>query len=122
MRDPTDVNSNEYEYDLPEHVIVLNDWIHTPIISKYTSFLHTYGDEAINGILINGRGVDVTLDRNTKKPLSDYEMPRSIFKVNHGMRYRFRVVNSGVQYCPLHVSIDNHNLTLISLDGNFLML
>jgi hypothetical protein len=30
------------------------------------------------------------------------------------------VINSGVQYCPLHVSIDNHNLTLISLDGNFL--
>ena len=118
MRDPNDANSKEYEYDLPEHVIILNDWLHTSIISKYTSFLHTYGDEEINSILINGRGVDVTSDEITKKPLLDYETPRSTFMVTQGKRYRFRIINSGVQYCPLHVSIDNHNLTLIALDGN----
>ena len=33
-------------------------------------------------------------------------------------RYRFRVINSGTQYCPLRVSVDNHNLTIIATDGN----
>jgi L-ascorbate oxidase len=119
IRDSFDVNMKEYDFDLPEHVIVVNDWMHTSIISKYTAFLHSLnGNEAIDGILINGRGVDAQLDPDTKKPLLDYETPRSTFKVSHGKRYRFRMINTGVQYCPLHVSIDNHNLTLIATDGD----
>ena len=88
--------------------------MHKTFIPKYTDFLHTYGDEEIDGILINGRGIDVS---NTNKKNVDYETPRSIFKVRQGQRYRFRMINSGVQYCPLHVSIDNHILTLIATDG-----
>ena len=106
-----------YDEDLPEHVIVLNDWMRNIMIAKYTAFLHTYGDEVIDGILINGKGVDVNQDKLKKKSRLDYETPRSTFKVTQGKRYRFRMINSGVQYCPLHVSIDNHTLTLIATDG-----
>jgi L-ascorbate oxidase len=121
IRDTTDVNSKEYDHDLPEHVIVVNDWMHKTMIPKYTDFLHTNGDETIDGILINGRGVDVKIEPATKKPRLNYETPRSVFRVTHGHRYRFRMINSGVQYCPLHVSVDNHTLTLIATDGNFKM-
>ena len=119
IRDPNDVNSKIYDYDLPEHVIVVNDWMNNILISKYTAFLHTYGDEMIDGILIYGKGIDVQLDTLTKKPRLDYETPRSTFQVTKGKRYRFRMINSGVQYCPLHVSFDNHSLILIATDGRF---
>ena len=89
------------------------------LISKYTAFLHANGDEMIDGILINGKGIDVQLDTLTKKPRLDYETPRSTFQVTKGKRYRFRMINSGVQYCPLHVSFDNHSLILIATDGRF---
>ena len=95
----------------------VNDWMDKTMIPKYTDFLHTNGDEHIDGILINGRGVDVQLDPETNTSRLDYETPRSIFNVIPGQRYRFRMINSGVQYCPLHVSIDNHTLTLIATDG-----
>ena len=103
-----------YDIDSNEHVIVLNDWMNQIIISKYTAFLHTYGDEQINGILINGRGVGI--DSTVRKGL-DYETPRSVFNVLKGKRYRFRIINSGVQFCPLQVSIDQHYLTIIATDG-----
>lgn len=35
-----------------------------------------------------------------------------------GSRYRFRVINSGNLDCPILVSIDGHNLTVISSDGS----
>jgi L-ascorbate oxidase len=54
-----------------------------------------------------------------KKRFSSGETtPRSSFNVNYNKRYRFRVLNTGVQYCPLEFSIDEHNLTVISTDGN----
>ena len=115
IRDSNDINAKKYDFDLPEHVIVVNDWIHIPINSKYMSFLHSYGDEAISGVLINGKGVDSQYEGS----LLGRETPRSQFKVSFGYRYRFRMINAGVQYCPLHVSIDNHNLTLIATDGVF---
>ena len=66
--------------------------MHTPIISKYTSFLHVYGNEAIDGILINGRGVDVQYNELTKNPRLDFKTPRSTFNVTQGKRYRFRII------------------------------
>jgi L-ascorbate oxidase len=109
-----DPNSAFYDMDLNEHVVVVNDWNHDTIITKYTQFLHDFGNENIDGILINGRGFNVLPARN----LLDYETPRSVFHVEKGMRYRFRMINAGVQYCPLQVSVDHHNLTLLAVDGN----
>ena len=103
-----------YDIDSNDHVIVLNDWMSQIMISKYTAFLHSYGDEQINGILINGRGVGLESHLASKL---DYETPRSVFHVQKGKRYRFRIINSGVQYCPLQVSIDQHFLTIIATDG-----
>lgn len=47
-----------------------------------------------------------------------HELPRAEFTVAKGRRYRFRMINAGIGFCPLQVSIDAHTLTIISLDGN----
>lgn len=105
------------------------------MVQKYTSFLHDMGDESISAILINGRGGDLTewesengmphnshiSKRSKSSPKSDSptpELPRSEFMVERGKSYRFRVINAGLQYCPLEFSIDDHNLTVIATDGN----
>lgn len=81
------------------------------MIDKYTSFVFDSGDEEINAILINGKGGDMNPNLRT-------QLPRSEFIVTNGNRYRFRVINVGVEFCPLEVSIDNHTLTVIATDGN----
>lgn len=35
-----------------------------------------------------------------------------------GVRYRFRLINAGVQNCPIDLTVDNHTLTVISSDGS----
>ncbi len=102
-----------YDHDLPSHVILMHDWMNQTIDDKYTKFLYAEGDESIADILINGRGISVNPDISL-----DYQTPKSVFFVKQNKRYRFRVINSGSQFCPLQVSIDNHSLKLIALDGN----
>ena len=119
VREPNDINSNLYDYDLSEHVIVVNDWTKEILLTKYQQFLYSDGDERIDGILINGRGAEISEITKGKHRFHDGEStPRSSFNVQSGKRYRFRILNTGVQYCPLEFSIDQHNLTVISTDGN----
>ena len=67
-----------------------------------------------DAILINGRG-------NLKNVLDArgnvYQTPVSVFSVQPGKRYRFRLVNVAFE-CPIEFSIDGHNLTVIASDGN----
>lgn len=134
--DETDSNRKLYDYDLNEHIMQLTDWIHQPIVSKYTDFLHSGGDEDIDSILINGRGVYIENDEEEEKRKCKRrrtvnrlvvdnedenelkEMPRSQFDVKAGSRYRFRAINSGTFYCPLEISIQNHTMTVIATDGH----
>jgi L-ascorbate oxidase len=110
--------STAYDVDSSEHVMIVHDWLNQIVVSKYTKFLIDDGDEFIDAILINGRGVDVNDKKIKKKSDPTVPMPRAVFEVEKGNRYRFRVINSGVQFCPLQLSIDSHNLTVISTDGN----
>lgn len=97
---------------MEEHIVILNDWSHKPMVTKYTEFVHNKGDEKISSILINGKGINISLDPDAP------QTPREVFSVKAGLRYRFRVINAGFLYCPLEVSIENHDLKLIALDGN----
>uniref|UniRef100_A0A336LRE1 CSON012189 protein n=1 Tax=Culicoides sonorensis TaxID=179676 RepID=A0A336LRE1_CULSO len=87
-----DPNSHLYEYDLSEHTIFLNDWI------------HSYAEMFVPGlpsttllpasILINGRSrFD---NKNTN-------IPYSIFRVKLGGRYKFRLINSNALTCPFQI-------------------
>ena len=60
MREKYDINSNLYDYDLKEHVIVLTDWSDEMFTSsKYENFLYANGDDTLDSILIQGRGIQV---------------------------------------------------------------
>ena len=63
-------------------------------------------------------GVEINEVKKNLRFKNGETVPRSSFAVKYGSRYRFRVLNTGVQYCPLELSIDKHNLTVISTDGN----
>ena len=79
-------------------------------------FVDRYGSEDIDDILINGRGVDV--NPANKVTRTSVDTPRVEFQVKAGLRYRFRVINGGLMFCPLELSIDEHSLLVIAVDGN----
>ena len=108
-----------YDYDLEEHVIVLNDWINETSISKFAGHHHNDGDNKPNSILINGKGILKQFNSNN---LSIIYTPRALFYVESNKKYRFRLINAGILYCPIEFSIDNHNLSIISSDGKYLEL
>lgn len=115
IREARDDNpySDQYDYDLNEHVITVNDWINETAIAKFAGHHHNDGDNKPSSILINGRGV---LFRHTMGA----ETPRAEFRVKQGKSYRFRLINAGILYCPIEFSIDGHNLTVIASDGKYL--
>ena len=104
-----DVHGSLYDHDLKEHVIVLNDWTKEYYDTSYIHYLHSDRYKDIDSILINGRGIAAT------KAGKDVLLAE--FKVEPNARYRFRVINAGVNFCPMVFSIDGHNMTLIATDG-----
>ena len=77
---------------------------------KFTKYLHANGNDSLDQILINGRGLQVNTIHPPKVPLS-------VFKVKYGFKYRFRVGHAGSFTCPMEVSVDDHPLIMIATDG-----
>lgn len=48
---------------------------------------------------------------------SDIFTPLEVFRVKANGTYRFRHINTGFLNCPVEMSIDGHNLTVIASDG-----
>lgn len=111
-----DPHVDRYDYDLQEHVITVNDWINGTSIEKFAGHHHNDGDNKPRSILINGKGVLVNITDTRDNQV--YQTPRAVFSVEKGKRYRFRMINAGILYCPIEFSVDNHNLTVIATDGN----
>ncbi|CAF0776195.1 unnamed protein product [Brachionus calyciflorus] len=109
IRDKDDPNINLYDFDLKEHYMILIEWNSNPLQSIYGSYLHSalFGTE--HAISINGKG-GFREEPNLNVPLETYH-------VKKGFRYRFRIINSAIQNCIMHLSIDEHNMTLIATDG-----
>ena len=103
-----------YDYDLEEHIISVNDWINTTAITKLIQHVDNDGNNKPDSLLINGKGA---FFKFVSQNGVVYQTPRAQFKVKQGFRYRFRIINSGFLYCPIQISIDNHNLTVIATDG-----
>lgn len=55
---------------------------------------------------------------STLSDLKNLEYPRAEFLVAKGNRYRFRFINAGIGFCPLEISIADHPISIIALDGN----
>jgi L-ascorbate oxidase len=98
-----------YDYDLSEHVIMINDWTHRVFIQAFVDLVHDHGGLQPDNILINGRGV--------QSGQAGPQTPRSVFTVKQGKKYRFRMIYSGHLICPIQVSIAGHKVLVIASDG-----
>lgn len=114
VREPASSNPHHgmYDYDEPQHFIFLTD-ILAPIEIKnppgnYRQFL----GEMAHNIFINGHGKykDPNTGNFTKTPYASYTMI-------HGKRYRMRLINAMATVCLTQLSITDHKLAIIALDG-----
>ena len=108
-----------YDLDLPEHVVLLHDWLDQVTMVKFNAHHHDNGSNKPESVLINGKGQRALFsDAETNR--SAYTA-RELFEVTQGTRYRFRVVSNAITNCALKISLDGHNLTIIASDGAPLM-
>ncbi|XP_021701212.1 laccase-5 [Aedes aegypti] len=111
VRNPLDVNADLYDFDLSEHVILLSDWTLDSVERWVPGQQST--QMKVDSILVNGRGRYSNEATGVKV---DY-VPLTVFRVQHGKRYRFRLISGGSQYCPFQLQIEKHQKTIISTDG-----
>ncbi|CAE6492618.1 unnamed protein product [Rhizoctonia solani] len=104
--DPNDPHKSLYDFDNESTVIQLSDWYHTPAPALGEDYFDSGNEPVPDSGLINGRG------RYNGGPAA----PWSVFTVQKGKRYRFRVINNGaLGYYTFQ--IDGHPLKIIEADG-----
>ncbi|KAI9511056.1 laccase C [Russula earlei] len=96
--DPNDPHRAEYDFDDENTVITLGDWYHA-VSSAMSDFDST---------LINGKG---------RYPGGPQDVPLAVVNVKSGFHYRLRLVSISCDP-DYQFSIDNHQLTVIEVDGN----
>lgn len=99
-----------YDQDLPAHIIQITDWTINGRLEASLRYWQNAEPFQPDSIIINGLGYPDFTDLNTSWPLAR-------FTVRRGNRYRFRVINVGFNDCPLEIQIDNHQLMMVSTDG-----
>ncbi|PBK95999.1 Cu-oxidase-domain-containing protein [Armillaria gallica] len=98
--DPNDPHADLYDVDDDStSILTLSDWYHTP--AKQLGFPQP------DSILINGLG---------RWSLGDLTQELAVVKVTQGTRYRIRMLNVGCD-AAYTVSIENHLMTIIEVDG-----
>ncbi|CAG9122108.1 unnamed protein product [Plutella xylostella] len=104
-----------YDYDKSEHVMLVTDWLHETTVAKYTDHHHSTGDNKPPALLVNGVGRFKLFGNDTDEP---FYMKTAQFDVEKGYSYRFRLINAEFMNCPIEMTIDGHNFTLIASDGH----
>ena len=91
--------------DLTEHVIHLQEWFRSPARERYAGG----NEEAPSVLLVNGQG---------RIDLEDTSQPWPVFKISpHCSQQRFRLVGALTSHCPVIVSVEGHQLTVVASDG-----
>ncbi|XP_061164932.1 uncharacterized protein LOC133173878 [Saccostrea echinata] len=112
--DITEPHLELYDHDLPEHTIMINDWLAELAINRFAKYIHAFGDSTPASMLINGKG---TFQAFTNVDNTTLYTPREMLSVEQGKRYRIRLISNGLLECPIQFSIDNHSLIIIATDG-----
>ncbi|KAJ4471523.1 laccase [Lentinula aciculospora] len=100
--DPEDPQQDLYDVDDESTIITIADWFHLTSLQLLAALVIPSADAT----LINGKG------RYAGGPPT----PLAVIQVEHGKRYRFRIIE--MTFNNFHgFSIDNHNLTIIEVDG-----
>lgn len=109
-----EVHGHLYDYDRSDHVMIVTDWIHELSVAMFTDHHHAKGDNKPPTLLINALGRFKIFGNETSRPKY---MKAARFNVEQGYRYRFRVINAEFLNCPIELSVDGHNITIIASDG-----
>lgn len=115
MRRPIEeeIHSDKYDEDLPEHLIVISDWMdddaemHVPGLRQ-----SKYGISPDN-LLINGRGIR----RRAPSLVAEIQTPLEVFRVRTGRRYRFRLINAMSHVCPTSIEVEKHHMKILASDS-----
>jgi Multicopper oxidase len=97
-----------YDYDLPQHIILATDWMHSFTDNFLPGIIRR--SALTESILINGFG----RYRDENHEYSNTPIP--IFHVQKGKRFRFRLINSATNVCPYQFQIEKHNFTIIATE------
>ncbi|XP_071116464.1 uncharacterized protein [Haliotis cracherodii] len=117
IREPAkgDPSSHLYQHDLPEHALVVHDWLTDMTMTRYTELAHVGVLTSKVTMLINGRGAyQDFIHPDTNQTVYT---PYSVFRVRKDAKYRFRVISSSILKCPIQISVDDHDVTMIASDG-----
>ncbi|KAJ7733136.1 laccase subfamily 2 [Mycena metata] len=104
--DPEDPLAHLYDVDDASTVLTVADWTHNTSTSILASYLATQIIPVSDSGLVNGKG------RYNGGPEVEY----AAVSVKTGKRYRFRLINISSR-ANFVVSIDNHTMTIIEVDG-----
>lgn len=107
-KDPT---GHTFDKDLPSHVIIVMDWLHAMTDAKFPGNRYFNVGTRTESFLINGRSSYVYPNGTRTK------VPRTIFKVDPGFRYRFRLIGGSCLACPFLFIIEGHKMLLVAVDG-----
>ncbi|KAJ3918334.1 laccase [Lentinula edodes] len=100
--DPEDPHQDLYDVDDESTIITIADWFHLTSLQLLAALVVPNADAT----LINGNG----------RYVGGPDTPLTVINVEHGKRYRFRLID--MSFDAFHgFSIDNHNLTIIEVDG-----
>lgn len=108
-----DPHEEYYDFDLTNHTLMIQDWMNIIQNANYVKYLYSGGKNKPDFILINGRGKGPALQNSSEIAYT----PREVITVEKGKRYRIRLMSNAFTGCPMKVSVDNHSLTAISMDG-----
>lgn len=108
------VRTNEvdehFDKDLPDHVIVLSDWMNS-LTEDYFPGIKTAISHP-HSLLINGRGRFYDKTTNTTA-----DSPLTMFHVDQGQKFNFRIIGASSGVCPLKFQIEDHNFTVVATDA-----
>ena len=87
-----DPHSKLYDFDLPEHVLLVSDWLGELGVSKFVAHHHDDGDNKPSSMLINGKG------RLPRQLTANETMPLSRFQVQQVPFFAYRNFDALVKY------------------------
>ncbi|XP_014205468.1 laccase-1-like [Copidosoma floridanum] len=101
-------------YDDDDHYMIINDWSqYTGDAEMIKAYYHESATARPTNILVNGLGRQINNIYGAKVT----NTPVFVFNVQPNKKNRFRLINAGSEDCPIEVSVDDHTLTVISLDS-----
>lgn len=98
VRDPNDPNADFYDFDLPDHSVLLSDW-NNVIAEEMVPGIKNQNVKP-DSILINGLGPYTDPDSDVLA-----YAPTAVFYCERGKRFRFRIDNAGSHNCPMDFSV-----------------